>query len=38
MEFNLIDVIKSVIDDVQPKLVADGNNKVKVVNRSLKHR
>ncbi len=39
IRFNLKDLIKSVVDDVQPKLVADSdNNKVKVVYRSLKHR
>jgi two-component system sensor histidine kinase VicK len=38
IRFNLKGLIKSVVDDVLPKLVADGNNKVKVVYRSLKHR
>jgi two-component system, OmpR family, sensor histidine kinase VicK len=36
IRFNLKDLIKSLVEDVQPKLVADNsNNKVKVVYRSL---
>ncbi|MGB6531016.1 MAG: sensor histidine kinase [Candidatus Nitrosopolaris sp.] len=37
-KFNLKDVIVSAVEDVQAKLVLDGNNKVKVVYRSLKDR
>src|SRR5215469_10894076 len=39
IRFNLKDLIKSLVDDIQPKLVADSNNnKVKVVYESLEHR
>ena len=39
IRFNLKDLIKSLVDDIQPKLVADSsNNKVKVVYASLEHR
>ena len=39
IRFNLKDLIKSLVDDIQPKLVADSNNnKVKVVLESLEHR
>jgi two-component system, OmpR family, sensor histidine kinase VicK len=39
IRFNLKDLIKSLVDDIQPRLVADsGNNKVKVVYRLLEHR
>ena len=37
-KFNLKDVIVSAVEDVQARLVLDGNNKVKVVYRSLKDR
>jgi len=39
IRFNLKDLIKRLVEDIQPKLVADSsNNKVKVVYRSLKDR
>src|SRR5215469_1288327 len=39
IRFNLKDLIKSLVDDIQPKLVADSNNnKVKVVYESLEYR
>src|SRR5215469_2708431 len=38
IRFNLKDLIKSLVDDIQPKLVADtNNNKVKVLYESLEH-
>jgi signal transduction histidine kinase len=39
IRFNLKDLIKSLVDDIQPRLLSDSdNNKVKVVYRSLEHR